>query len=236
MKTGWQSLAVVLSRTLGLITASCGIMLIVFANILWGPIAQGVSKFSEGLSTAHDAIEAVSNGVGSSSAIVSGVRISIVTTSQVVSETRSVLLEAGSVTDELREMSLLSIEDLETLGAGLSAVIGHNNFNEMADRMAIVYEISGQGMLELEQLAGTLELLESYLLEVADAIETLETDLFSAEAAFGEANQHLTSAVRSADSAVASRMILYIIDGLGIIVILAGLYLLVLGQVIRKTG
>ena len=171
MKTGWQPIAVILSRILGLITVSGGIMLIVSANILWGPISQGVSKFSEGLSTAHDAIEAVSNGVGSSSAIVSGVRISIVTTSQVVSETRSVLLEAGSITDELREMSLLSIEDLQTLGAGLSAVIGHNNFNEMADRMAIVYEISGQGMRELEPLVGTLELLESYLLEVADAID-----------------------------------------------------------------
>ena len=236
MKTGWHPLAVVLSRILGLITTSGGITLIVLANILWGPISQGVSKFSEGLSTAHDAIEAVSNGVGSSSAIVSGVRISIVTTSQVVNETRRVLLEAGSVTDELREMSLLAIEDLETLGAGLSAIIGHNNFNETADRMAIVYEVSGQGMLELEQLAVTLELLEGYLLEVADAIETLETDLFSAEAAFGEANQHLSSPFRSADSAVTSKIILFVIDGLGVIVILAGLYLLVLGQVVRKTG
>jgi hypothetical protein len=234
MRRGAVPLAALLSRLLGTIAVAGGIVLVAAANLLWTPVSQGFSKFADGLSAAHDAVESVSSGVGSSSTVVSSVRQSIETTSQVVSETRNVLSQAGSVTEELREMSLLAIEDLETLGSGLSALVGHNNFYDMAERMASVYETSGQGMLELEQLTGTLGELEEYLLNVAVAVEALENDLFSTEAAFGDASLHLERAAGTADSAVSSRMILYAVDALGILLILTGFYLILLGGIISR--
>jgi hypothetical protein len=234
MKRGTGPLAAVLSRFLGGIAVLAGIALITLANILWSPIAQGFSRFADGLYAAHDAVEAISSGVSSSSTMVSRIRLSILTTSQVVTDTRNVLSEVGYVTEELREMSLLAIEDLESLGAGLSALIGHNNFYDIAERLGVIYERSGDGMIELEQLTGTLEELEDYLVDVALAVESLETDLFSTEAAFGEANIHLERAAGAAESAVSSRAILYAVDATGILIILAGVYLIILGRIIGR--
>ncbi len=231
---GFNPFAVILSRILGGIAVLVGIALIAAANILWSPISQGFSRFADGLSTAHDAVDAISSGVGSSSTIVSRVRLSIITTSQVVTDTRNVLSEVGYVTEELREMSLLAIEDLESLGTGLGSLIGHNNFYDIAERLSMIYELSGDGMIELEQLTGTLEQLEDYLVDVAGAVESLETDLFSTEAAFGEANVHLERAARAAGTVVSSRAILYAADATGLLIILVGVYLIILGRVIGK--
>jgi hypothetical protein len=233
-KTGSEGLAALLSRFLGGVALLAGLGIIVGANMLWGPVSTGFSKFSDGLSAAHDAVDAISSGVGSSSTIVSRVRESIITTSQVVTDTGNLLSEVGYVTDELRDMSLLAIEDLEKLGTGLSALVGQNNFYEMSERLAMIYGISGDGMVQLEQLIATLETLEGNLIEVAAAVETLESDLFSTEAAFGEANTHLARAARAAEAAVSSKAVLYAADAVGLVVILTGFYLMILGGVIRR--
>jgi hypothetical protein len=65
-------------------------------------------------------------------------------------------------------------------------------------------------------------------------VETLESDLFSAEAAFGDANSHLERAAAAAESAVSSRAILYAADVTGLVTVLAGLYLIILGGVISR--
>ena len=68
MKTaGSTSLAVALSRFLGGVAALMGLGIIIGANMLWGPISSGFGRFSDGLTAAHDAVDAISSGVGSSS-------------------------------------------------------------------------------------------------------------------------------------------------------------------------
>ncbi|MBD3369385.1 hypothetical protein GF402_03365 [Candidatus Fermentibacteria bacterium] len=223
-----------ISLFLGILATVGGIAILLFLVINRQSVRSGTRSIASGISSARSAITAISEGVGSSSDLVSSVRTSLQSTAKVIDGTERTLAQTGATMRRLRELAGTASEDLGRLQGRLGPLAGRESFESTIEMLRRTEETSGVLLFQLDSLRQSLQLLKTDVTGVAASVGTLEADLFSTEAAFGDACEHLRSAESAANSAVRYDVLFLLGIVLGAVVTLAGLDLLLLGRAMSK--
>lgn len=223
-----------ISLFLGILATVGGLAMLVFVVLNRQTVRDGTEAIASGVGSARAAVSAISEGVGSSSDLVSSVRTSLQSTAKVMDGTEQTLAQTGTTIRRLRDLAGAASDDLGRLQGRLGPLAGRESFESTIGMLARTEETSSTLLVQLDSLRQSLQLLKTDVMGVATSVGALETDLFSTEAAFGDACEHLQSAESAAESAVRYDLILLLGVALGAVITLAGLDLLLLGRAMSK--
>jgi len=229
-----RRLSVWLSWILGGISALVGIVTTILALTAWGPIRESLSRVSEGLREAESAIDLMGSDFGSSSSLVTQIASSIRSTSSVIHETSTVLGEIMETTTELRDFTNEVRMGIENLPGTIRSLMGPDQMSGVTVSLARTHAASGEALLRMEHLAEALTPVEVLLIQVADGVDSLSGDLFSTEAAFGEASGNLEGAADAIDQAAGSSFLPVVAVLASMIPLLVGVYLVIQGMALRR--
>lgn len=218
--------ASVMGMVLGLIALVAGAAVVLLAFAYRGSLSNASETVSDGLESARSAVDAISSGASSSSDLVTRVHVSLQSSGQVLCETGITLGRTRELVGRLGVLSSSAATELAAL-------------NQRASILALGQDPLGGTLTNLERAGGTAALLadrmdtlrtgvtalQEDLMEVAAAVESLQVDMFSAEAAFGEAEGHLGSAAGAARRLTGSGGLFWGLVALGCLVFLIGVHL-----------
>jgi hypothetical protein len=224
-----------MGMVLGLIALAAGAAAVLLAFSYRDGLSGAAETVSDGLGSARSAVEAISSGASSSSDLVTRVHVSLQSSGEVLCETGITLGSTRELVDRLGVLSSSAATELAEL-------------NRRASMLALGRDPLGGTVSNLEQAGGTAALLanrmdtlrvgvtalQEDLMEVAAAVESLQTDMFSAEAAFGEAEDHLERAAESAGRLSGSDGLFWALVAVSGLVLLTGLHLVLLSVALAQ--
>lgn len=211
-----------------------GMVFIVGGSLLTGTIDSVLQEASAGLRTASYAIRTATEGVASSTGMVEEVRLSLESSSEVVASTGDVIRQTVSILEEMRIILPALAGDMASMPPLVLNMMPANHFNEVAERAETVSEELGFLNSQLEALAVDVILTGESIGEVAVSVEAMEDDLLSAEGSFSEAAEKMELIAVSLENGSCAGIIVVSSAGLGVLMLLAGLYQISAGIMIRK--
>lgn len=218
----------------GVIFMMLGAVLTVGGPLITASLDSMLQGSVGGLRSASGSIRAATEGVSNSTGMVEEVRLSLESTSELVSSTADVLQQTVSILEELRMILPALANDMASMPAMLRSMMPANHFDEVAERTEIVSIELGFLNTQLENLAGDVTQVGESICEVAISVEIMEEDLLSAEGSFSDAADRMNAAADSMENGSYARLISASSIGLGILMLLAGLYQISSGMMIRK--
>ncbi|MEA3266726.1 MAG: hypothetical protein U9P42_07265 [Candidatus Fermentibacteria bacterium] len=199
-----------------------------------GTIDSVLQESSAGLRTASDAIRTATEGVANSTGMVEEVRLSLESSSEVVASTGDVIYQTVSILEEMRIILPALAGDMASMPPLLRNIMPVNHFDEVAERTETVSNELGFLNSQLEALAADVILTGESISEVAVSVEVMEDDLLSAEGSFSDAAEQMELIAVSLENGYFAGVIAVFSVGLGVLMLLAGLYQISAGIMIRK--
>lgn len=213
---------------LGGLALAAGAVIVLVALSYRGSLDDAMNTVSGGLESARSAVEAVSSGASSSTDLVSRVRESLEASGGVLQETGDALESTRTSVERLGSLTSAAASELAGINERAAVVLGRNSLGATIAQLQQSSQTSQRLSGRLDTLRTSILLLRQDVLDVAMAVEGLETDMFSTEAAFGKAEEHLASAAGATRRLSGSRALFWVLAGLGCIVFLAGVHLVLL--------
>lgn len=211
-----------------------GMVFIVGGSLMTGTIDSVLQESSAGLRTASDAIRTATEGVANSTGMVEEVRLSLESSSEVVASTGDVIYQTVSILEEMRIILPALAGDMASMPPLLRNIMPVNHFDEVAERTETVSNELGFLNSQLEALAADVILTGESISEVAVSVEVMEDDLLSAEGSFSDAAEQMELIAVSLENGYFAGVIAVFSVGLGVLMLLAGLYQISAGIMIRK--
>jgi uncharacterized phage infection (PIP) family protein YhgE len=209
---------------LGLIALAAGAVLIVLAFASRGGIDRALDTLAGGLENARSAVSALSSGASSSTDLVTEVRSSLEASGEVLQETGTALQSTRSTVQQLESLSATAADELQQVSRSAAMVIGRDGLGATIGQLRQSSSTSQELAQRLDTLRTSILYLRDEVVQVATAVEVLEEDMFSTEAAFGEAETHLRSASEATERLAGSGVAFWVVFGLGCLVLLTGLH------------
>ncbi|MFO7950243.1 MAG: hypothetical protein R6U36_07725 [Candidatus Fermentibacteraceae bacterium] len=217
---------------LGVLALTAGAVIVLVALSYRGSLDDSMDTVYGGLESARSAVEAVSSGASSSTDLVSRVRESLEASGEVLQETGDALGGTRTSVDRLGSLTSSAASELAAISERAAVVLGRNSLGATIGQLQQSSQTSQMLSARLDTLRVSILHLRQDVLEVALAVEGLETDMFSTEAAFGKAEEHLAGAAEAAERLSGSGALFWVLAGLGCIVFLAGVHLVLLSAVL----
>ena len=221
---------------LGVLALAAGAAIVLAALAYRGSLDDAMDTVSGGLESARSAVEAVSTGASSSSGLVSRVWESLEASGGVLLETGDALESTRTSVDRLGSLTSTAASELVGINERAAVVLGRNSLGATIGQLQQSSQTSQRLSGRLDTLRASILLLREDVLEVAQAVESLQSDMFSTEAAFGKAEDHLAGAAEAARRMSGSGALFWILAGLGCIVFLAGAHLVLLSAALAGAG
>ncbi len=218
----------VVGIALGLLALVAGAVVVLLAMAYRGSLEGAADTVSDGLESARSAVEAVSSGASSSTDLVSRVRESLEAGGELLAETGNALESTRSSVDRLGSLSSTAASELAGINERAAVVLGRNSLGGTIDQLQQSGQVSGRLVQRLDTLRTSILYLRDDVMEVAAAVESLQADMFSTEAAFGEAEDHLARAAGASRRLSGSGALFWLMAGVGCAVFLAGAHLVLL--------
>lgn len=225
-------------NTLGFVT---GVLFMVLGGVLiiGGPLTAAfldsmLLESARGLYSASSAIRTATDGVSNSTGMVEEVRLSLERTSEAVLSTAVVLQQTVSILNEMETILPALAKDMESVPAIVRNLMPANSFDDIAQRTNIVSTELGFLNTQLEALAGDVTQVGEAIGDVTGSVEAMEEDLLSAQGSFGDAADKMDMAAASMKRGSYTGIIVASSIGLGILLLLSGLYQISSGMMIRK--
>jgi len=213
---------------LGVLALVAGAAIVLAALSYRGSLDDAMDTVSGGLESARSAVEAVSSGASASTDLVSRVRESLEASGGVLQETGDALEGTRTSVDRLASLTSSAASELASIDERATVVLGRNSLGATIGQLQQSSQTSQMLSGRLDTLRVSILSLRQDVLEVAQAVEGLQTDMFSTEAAFGKAEEHLASASEATRRLSGSGALFWVLAGLGCIVFLAGAHLVLL--------
>ena len=205
-----------------------GAALVVLAFSYRGGLEEAMSTVSNGLESARSAVASISMGASSSTSLVTQVRESLEASGEVLDETGSALESTGGSVSRLQTLSSTAAGELTTASERAAVVLGRNSLSGTISQLQQSSQTSRQLAARLDTLRQSVIYLRDEIFLVAQAVESLQNDMFSTEAAFGEAEGHLDRAASAAEKLSGSGALFWALVALGCVVFLTGVHLVLL--------
>lgn len=225
-----------MGAVLGLLAMAAGAVIVLFSIAHRGSLQEALETVHAGLENARSAVEAVSSGASSSTDLVSRVRESLEAGGDVLSETADALQRTRGSVDRLRSLSATAADELAGINERATIALGRNSLGGTIVQLQQSGEASRSLSRRLDTLRVSILYLREDVVEVASAVESLQADMFSTEAAFGRAEEHLSGAAEATRDLSGSGALFWMLAGLGCVIFLAGLHLVLLSSSLADNG
>ncbi len=211
-----------------------GMVFLIGGSLITGTVDSILLESSAGLRTASEAIRTATDGVASSTGMVEDVRLSLESSSEVVASTGGVIRQTVSILEQMRIILPALANDMASMPLPVRNLMPANHFDEVAERTETVAEELGFLNSQLEALAVDVILTGESIGEVAVSVEAMEDDLLSAEGSFSDAAEKMETIAISIEDGSFAGIIAIFLAGFGVLMLLAGLYQISAGIMIRK--
>ncbi len=223
--------------TLGTITGVLLILLgtavLVAGPLLMDPLDSMLENSARGLRTSSSAIRTVTEGVSNSTGMINEVQSSMNTTSSALFRTGDVLNQTVEILEETRTILPAIANDMASMPPMLRNIMPGNHFDEVAERTENVAAKLGLLNGQLENLSADVISTSGAIEGIACSVDTLREDILSAEGSFNEAADKMENTADIIERGSFSTLAVFISFLIGILLVLAGLYQIYSGRMIR---
>ncbi len=218
----------------GILFIILGAVFVAGGPLLTAPLNSMLEDSAGGLRTSSEAIRSVTEGVSNSSGMIEEVRISLVTSSEALEGTGDVIEQTVDILAETRIIMPLLAGDMASMPPMVRSLMPENNFDEIAERTENMAVLIGMLNTHLETLSADLGVTAGIIGDVAASVELLQEDLLSAEGSFSEAANKMEATASFIENGTYSTLIAGLLVGVGLLMVLTGLYHIISASAIRK--
>lgn len=222
-----------LGTVTGILLILLGAAVLAAGPLLMDPLDSMLGNSARGLRTSSSAIRTVTEGVSSSTGMINEVQSSMHTTSSALYRTGDVLNQTVEILEETRAILPAIANDMASMPPMLRNIMPGNHFDEVAERTENVAAKLGLLNGQLENLSFDVISTSGAIEGIACSVDTLRGDILSAEGSFNEAAEKMERTAEYIERGSFSKLVVFLSFLLGILLVLAGLYLISSGRVMR---